>query len=268
MTLSASLLALSLGLPVSVIALSPATAVVQPDPVVQPESVAQPEAVTQQRAVAQLTAQSTSPKTSLTPAQANAAAQILLDAIADQDAETIHKHLSDSVRASTSPAKISAKLKTRPGISSSRIVDVNAGLDDTTVNAVVMTANGEEPLVLVLDDNGKLHAWRTGEILPLEQAAIDFVKDLSSARWVSARSRMSIGFQKDFVPQDLERKWNKLVRVSGGFEKVKDAIVANQGGEQQLVLVTVEFGNVTDNLFVIFDGEGKVINVDIGKDFV
>ena len=60
----------------------------------------------------------------------------------------------------------------------------------------------------------------------------------------------------------------KLARTSGGFQAVKDAVIADQGGEQQLVLVTVDFADVTTNLFVIFDRSGRIINVDISRDFV
>ena len=49
---------------------------------------------------------------------------------------------------------------------------------------------------------------------------------------------------------------------------MKDAIVASQGGEQQLVLVTIEFGDLTDNLFVIFNSQGEIINVDFSADLV
>jgi hypothetical protein len=56
--------------------------------------------------------------------------------------------------------------------------------------------------------------------------------------------------------------------VSGGFRKVKDAVIAHQGGDQQLVLVAVAFGKATTNLFVIFDESGRIINVDISRDFV
>jgi hypothetical protein len=56
--------------------------------------------------------------------------------------------------------------------------------------------------------------------------------------------------------------------VSGGFRKVKDAVIAHQGGDQQRVLVAVAFGQATTNLFVIFDASGRIINVDISRDFV
>jgi len=34
------------------------------------------------------------------------------------------------------------------------------------------------------------------------------------------------------------------------------------------VLVSVEFGDATSNLFDIFDERGQIINVDISRDFV
>ena len=49
---------------------------------------------------------------------------------------------------------------------------------------------------------------------------------------------------------------------------MKDAVIAHQGGDQQLVLVAVAFGKATTNLFVIFDESGQIINVDISRDFV
>ena len=45
-------------------------------------------------------------------------------------------------------------------------------------------------------------------------------------------------------------------------------MIASQGGDQQLVLVLIEFGNATSNLLVIFDERGQIINVDISRDFV
>jgi hypothetical protein len=80
---------------------------------------------------------------------------------------------------------------------------------------------------------------------------------------------VSLQLQQELAPGDLERKWSKLVRVAGGFRKVKDAVIAHQGGSQQLVLMAVEFvGKATSNLFVIFDERGRIINVDISRDFV
>ena len=127
----------------------------------------------------------------------------------------------------------------------------------------------EVPLILVLDDDGKLLAWKwVGTLLPIEQTALNFVKDLQDGRWIAARYYLDLEFQKEISPADLERKWSKLERVLGGMKHVKSALVASQGSEQQLVLVTIEFGKVTDNLFVIFNSQGRIINVDFSADLV
>jgi len=132
-----------------------------------------------------------------------------------------------------------------------------------------MTSKGDIPLVMVLDERGKLIAWEWSDRdLAIEQSAIDFVDNLASKRWISARSLLELSFQQELKPEDLQRKWTKLDRVTGGFKKVENAIVASQGGEQQLVLVTIQFGNLTDNLFVIFNSQGKIINVDFSPDLV
>ena len=79
---------------------------------------------------------------------------------------------------------------------------------------------------------------------------------------------MSLQLPEELATGDLERKWTKLSQVSGGFRKVKDAVIAHQGGDQLLVLVAGAFGEATTNLFVIFDESGRLINVDISRDFV
>ena len=208
-------------------------------------------------------------KTELTPAQSTAATELLLQALKERQAAVIHSNLAESVRSSIDVATIQKRLDSRKAILSTKVIGVTPGYRTTTVDAVVSTADGEKPILLMLDDDGKLLAWKwAGQIEGLEATALDFVKDLAAGRWVVARSKLSLDMQSELAPGDLERKWTKLQKVSGGFRQVKDAVIANQGGEQQLVLVAVEFMNTTSNLFVIFDGSGRIINVDISEEFV
>ena len=240
MKLSAALLALTLAAPVSPGLLSVA-------PVAAQESEA----------------------TSLTPAQAEAAAELLLGAIEKSDAATVHSKLADSIKNSVSVESIQKRLDTDLNISSSRVVKVGSGYSDTSVDALITNKGGEFPALLILDDEGKLLAWKLGgKDTPIEATAQSFTEELAAGRWVQARSRLQIDFQKELAPSDLERKWTKLTRISGGFRSVKDAVAASQVGEQQLVLVCVEFAKATTNLFVIFDDQGRIINVDISRDFV
>lgn len=210
------------------------------------------------------------PTTSLSAIAATRAAEELLEAMTSKNAAALYAGLSAPLRSASSEAAVEARLNDSPALSGFRINAISLGMDDTTVEAVAVLDNGkrEAPLLLVLDDDGKLVAWKwVGQTLPIEQSAINFVRDLEAKRWVAARYYLDLDFQREIRPQDLERKWNKLSRVLGGVKEIKTALVANQGGEQ-LVLVTIAFGKVTDNLFVIFNREGRIINVDFSADLV
>ena len=209
------------------------------------------------------------PVTDLSTTKATATADQLLTALEQRRGDVIHASLSPAVKGSLSPQQVQDRLNQLPAILSSRIVLVASGYRTTTVDALLKTARGEEDLLLVLDDDGKLLAWKwVDAVQPIERTALDFAADLVAGRWLAARSKLSLDLQEDLAPDDLRRKWLKLSSVAGGFRQLKDAVIASQGGDQQLVLVSIEFGNATSNLFVIFDERGQIINVDISRDFV
>ena len=208
-------------------------------------------------------------RTELTPAQAKAAAELMLEALQERQGDVMYDALATPVQASVDAKTVQARLDQREAINGTRVVSIIPGYNTTTIDAVVTTASGDEGMLMVLDEDGKLLAWKwTDQIQPIETTALDFTRDLAAGRWVAARSKMSLQLQEELAPGDLERKWTKLSKVSGGFRKVKDAVIAHQGGDQQLVLVAVAFGDATTNLFVIFDERGRIINVDISRDFV
>ena len=207
--------------------------------------------------------------TPLSTADATKAAEQLLNALQQRQGSALHARLSAAVRDSLSREQVQERLDQRPAIKSSRVVGIASGYRTTTVDAVVQTAKGDENLLFVLDDEGLLLAWKwVDEVLPIERTALDFAGDLAAGRWLTARSKLSLELQQELSPADLKRKWTKLSSVSDGYRKLKEAVVASQGGDQQLVLVSVEFGDATSNLFVIFDERGQIINVDISRDFV
>ena len=208
-------------------------------------------------------------RTELTPAQATAAAELLLEALKNRQGDVMHDALAAPVQTSVDMNTVQARLNQRAAIDATRVVSVTPGYNTTTIDAVVTTASGDEGVLMVLDENGKLLVWKWSDrIQPIETTALDFTRDLAAGRWIAARSKMSLQLQEELAPGDLERKWTKLSQVSGGFRKVKDAVIAHQGGDQQLVLVAVAFGQATTNMFVIFDASGRIINVDISRDFV
>ena len=99
-------------------------------------------------------------RTELTPSQATAAAEELLEALEQREGAIVHNALADAIRASVSKESVQARLDQRVRINAGRIVGVSPGYNTTTVDAVVTTADGDQALLMVLDDDGKLLAWK------------------------------------------------------------------------------------------------------------
>ena len=156
-------------------------------------------------------------RTELTPAQATAAAELLLEALKNRQGDVMHDALAAPVQTSIDVKSVQARLDQRAAIDETRVFSVTPGYNTTTIDAVVTTASGEEGMLMVLDEDGKLLAWKlTDRIKPIETTAVEFARDLAAGRWVAARSKMSLQLQEDLAPGDLERKWTKLSRTSGG----------------------------------------------------
>ena len=105
----------------------------------------------------------------------------------------MHHALAAEVQTSVDVKSVQARLDQRVTIDATRVVSVTPGHNTTTIDAVVTTASGDEGMLLVLDEDGKLLAWRWRDrIQPIETTALDFTRDLASGRWIAARSKMSM----------------------------------------------------------------------------
>ena len=98
-------------------------------------------------------------KIELSTAKATAAAELALEALKDRDGGELHGALADAVRASVSKAKVQKRLNELTSIRRTHELGVAPGYNIKTVDAVVFRADGDQPLLMVLDEDGKLLAW-------------------------------------------------------------------------------------------------------------
>ena len=132
-------------------------------------------------------------RTELTPAQATAAAELLLEALKNRQGDVMHDALAATVQTSVDMNTVQARLNQRAAIDASRVVSVTPGYNTTTIDAVVTTASGDEGVLMVLDEDGKLLAWKWSDrIQPIETTALDFTRDLAAGRWIATRSKMTL----------------------------------------------------------------------------
>jgi hypothetical protein len=198
---------------------------------------------------------------------ARSRAGTLLEALRLRNGRQLFDSLSDDVRRFTTPEAVQRRIDQLPPFQSATVLDVLSGVDDSTIKAELVSPGQRRPLTLVIDPNGQLIAWRfDSSQLPIEQVARDFVGELAAGQVVSARSRLSLQMQEEMTPGAIQARWQGLERLVGNFQEIKGTVVANAGGDQQLVLVTTRFARLTDNLFVIFDRKNRIIGIDFPID--
>ncbi|MCP9771857.1 DUF3887 domain-containing protein [Synechococcus sp. Tobar12-5m-g] len=203
----------------------------------------------------------------LNPAQARSAAEAIIEGLRRNDSQAIYNLLAPDLQRATTPERIRQRLQLQEPILGSRIKEVLGGADDSTVEADLITAKGTRPLVLVVDDRGRLLGWeRDLNDTPIKQVAANFVNALSQGKVVEARGLLSLELQGQLRPQDMLNRWKDLEKLTGTFQRVRGTVVASQGGDQQLVLVTTQFNRLTDNLFVILDASNHIIGIDFPEE--
>ena len=215
---------------------------------------------------AQTGAQAT-PKPALGVPEARAAANSILKAIQQRDANARYNQFSDELKAVTSPQMVQNTMRTWPKLLSWKLLSVNSGLSNTTIEASLNTTKGTHEVFIVLNGAGKIigyHIDRADEAA--SQVALDFVKNLASGHYISARSFLSLDLQKEISPERLQQKWQELQQLTGNFVGVTKAVEANSTESTKLVMVVTQFNRLSDSLFVILDGNNQITGVDFPID--
>jgi hypothetical protein len=216
---------------------------------------------------ASLLAEAPTGERGLTKAALRKAAQKILAALRQSDAQALYDLLADPVRRFTTPVRVQERLAGVGGVRSGTIESVAVGADDGTVEMRLLTGKGTRELTLVLDPSGQILGWELDRSqLPVEDTAVAFIQELASGQYVQARSRLGMELQQEMLPATLRDRWMGLQKLTGPFRRVRGSVYVGKDETQQLVLVTTEFGRLTDNLFVILDLEGRVIGVDFPQD--
>ncbi|MFM7652121.1 MAG: DUF3887 domain-containing protein [Vulcanococcus sp.] len=199
----------------------------------------------------------------LTVEEARAAANRILDAVKSGDANARYAQFSKELREMTSPAMVQATMRTQPKVLSYQVLSVRSGLSTSTVEAELTTSAGARVIFIVLNGKGQIMRYyvdRTDD--PTSKVAEQFVRALSTGNFITAHSFLSPDFQQDITPQALQAKWLNLQRITGLFQQVGRVVEAESTPDSHLVLVSVQFNRLSDNLFVILDANNRVTGVD------
>jgi hypothetical protein len=204
-----------------------------------------------------------SASSALSEIRARKAAERILSVVRSRDANARFAQFAPELQRVTSPSMIAETMKTQPQLLSWTITSVQPGYDSSTVEATLRTSRGTRQLLMVINADGKLVGYHfDASDAPAEAVVRDFVTALSSGHYISASSFLSPSLQEEIPQTALQARWQRLQRITGNFVRVRRIARAENTPEMKLVIVTVEFNRLTDNLFVILDNRNQIIGVD------
>jgi hypothetical protein len=203
------------------------------------------------------------PSSALVEARTRAAAERLLNALRAGDGAAGYRLFAPSLQRMTSPAQVQQRIDRMPKLLSWSLERVVPGQDSSSVIARLRTAAGRRDLQMVMDAKGQLEGYHFDSAdQPAELVARQFVEALAQGRYVSAASFLTEQLQSEIPPAALQVKWQNLQRITGDFIAVRQVFRSENTPDQKLVIVKSQFSRITDNLFVILDGQNRIVGVD------
>lgn len=191
------------------------------------------------------------------------AANRILTAVRNRDANAYFALLAPDPQRVSSPAMAAQALQRLPKLESWRVSEVVPGLDSSSVTAQLTTSAGPREVLLVLDGSGRLEGYHVNvSDAKAEDVVRAFIQALSRGYFVTASSYLSERMREEIPQPVLQRKWLNLQAITGQFQGIKKITRAESNDQMKLVIVGTKFNRLTDNLYVILDTDNQIIGVD------
>ncbi|MEB3309015.1 MAG: DUF3887 domain-containing protein [Snowella sp.] len=146
-------------------------------------------------------------------------------------------------------------------IVSSRVIDV---INADVVRVTVQFAKKTEDILVTYDKQQQLIGLDWPSSKNIDQLATRFVNSLVIKDYGRARGDLSPLLKAEFFPDRVQRRWETLLSRTGPFQRIvkitnKPSTTANV---PDVVIVKIQFENLTDDLFIFFNKEKQIVNID------
>ena len=98
----------------------------------------------------------------------------------------------------------------------------------------------------------------------IQKIAEKFVKDLAAGDFASARGYLHPFLKTEVFPEKIQRGWQELLSQTGPFTRIVGYEIRTGSATDNVdvVVVTMEFEKITDDLLVIFNDKKQITGVD------
>lgn len=124
---------------------------------------------------------------------------------------------------------------------------------------------GSGEFIFTFNDRGQVVGVDFPAIGTIEEIARIVIQSLADNDFVGARGYLHAFLKTEIYPQQVQEKWQQLLEKTGDFKGIKSVTVrpGSQVDGTDVVLVTVEFARVTEDIFVIFDDNRRITGIDV-----
>jgi hypothetical protein len=145
-------------------------------------------------------------------------------------------------------------------IKSKNINAINAEL----VTLDVKFANSQEDIIVTLNPNRQIIGLDLPETRTVEEISREFVNALVTGDYAKARGYLHPLLKTEEFPQKVQQQWEEMLKTTGSFKRQVGYNVRKGSGNDgvDVVLVTLQFEKITEDLFLVFDDNKQIVNVD------
>ncbi|PZV27325.1 MAG: DUF3887 domain-containing protein [Snowella sp.] len=143
----------------------------------------------------------------------------------------------------------------------SKAIDI---INADVVKVTTQFAKGSENILVTFNKNQEVIAVNWPSNKSVEKIAEAFVNDIVAKDYARARGYLSPALKTEFFAENIEKSWTNLLERTGPFQKIL-AIQHQPGGTiaaTNVVIMKIQFEKVTDNLFIFFNQDKQIVNVD------
>ncbi|NJQ98978.1 MAG: DUF3887 domain-containing protein [Hydrococcus sp. CSU_1_8] len=140
-------------------------------------------------------------------------------------------------------------------------------IDAINAQLIIVTtkfANSEEDLIVTLNPQQQIVGLDFPETRNIEEIAQEFVNALVAEDYPQARGYLHPLLKAEAFPEKVQQKWENLLKITGPYKQQVGYEVrkGSDGDGVDVVLVTLEFEKVSEDLFLVFDDQKQIVSVD------
>ena len=177
--------------------------------------------------------------------------------------------LAEKLQKNWTPAQIQALWETEiisqfgpfQKVISSKAIDI---INADVVKVTTQFAKGSENILITFNKKQEVIAVNWPSNQSMEKIAEAFVNHIATKDYARARSNLSPALKTEFFAENIEKSWENLLKRTGSFQKILD-IQHQPGGTTaaaNVVIIKIQFEKVSDYLFIFFNQDKQIINVD------